>query len=223
MAVGGIDVVASGDWGFSWRPAGEGYMRRAAHALATADGLWLVDPIDGEGLDAALAARGVLAGCVLTIDRHARDAQSIAARHGVAVHADEALGSMRRRGPLVRFTGRLGGSGLESIPLPGRGFSRWWRECALRWHDRRVLVVGESIGRAPYFLIGDEVLGLHPLRRTTPPRELAGLGPEILLVGHGDPVTHDAAPLLDDLIVAGRGRRTFGWRARSALAAWRAR
>ena len=116
MTGGGIDVVASGDWGFSWRPAGEGYMRRAAHALATADGLWLVDPIDGEGLDAALAERGVLAGCVLTIDRHARDAQAIAARHGVAVHADEALGSMRRRGPLVRFSGRPAARGSSRFP-----------------------------------------------------------------------------------------------------------
>ncbi len=223
MAVGGIDVVASADWGFSWRPAGEGYMRRAAHALATADGLWLVDPIDGEGLDAALAARGALSGCVLTIDRHARDAQAIAARHGVAVHADEALGSMRRRGPLVRFTGTLGTSGLVSIPLPGRRGGRWWRECAIAWLDRGVLVVGESVGRAPYFLIGEEVLGLHPLRRTTPPRELAGRAPRTLLLGHGDPLTHDAAPLLEDLIAAGRGRRTFGWRIRSALAAWRAR
>lgn len=223
MATVGIEVVARGDWGLAWRPPGEGYMRRASHALAAEEGLWLVDPIDVDGLDAELASRGTVAGCVLTIDRHARDAQPIAARHGVAVHAHEALGSMRRRGPLTRFTGALGTSGLESIPLPGRGAGRWWRECALRWHDRRVLVVGESVGRAPYFLIGDEVLGLHPLRRTTPPQELAGQAPETLLVGHGDPLTQDAAAALDDLIANGRSRRTFGWRARSALAAWQAR
>lgn len=218
-----VEQLHAGTWGLSWRPAGEGFMRRASHALATPTGVWLVDPIDLPGLDAALAAHGPVAGCLITVDRHERDAHAIAGRHDVPVLADEALGGLSRRGPLERFRGEVPGAPLVSIPLPGRRGSRWWKEAAVWWPDARILVVGESVGQAPYFLIGDEVLGLHPFRRSTPPHELAGLAPDRLLVGHGDGLERAAGPVLDELLREARGRRSPGWRVRAALAARRAR
>jgi hypothetical protein len=182
--------------------------------------LWLVDPLDAPDLDAALAARGPVAGVVVTHARHRRDAALLARRHGVPVWADAALGRLRLDAPLRRFRGRLPGTPLVSLALPARGRLRPWREAALWWPGEGVLVVGETVGTAGYFLLGGERLGLHPFRRPAPPRALAGLGARLLLVGHGDPVLSGAGPLLDRL--AAGARRPPLWRARTAAAAVRA-
>jgi hypothetical protein len=82
--------------------------------------------------------------------------------------------------------------------LPGTPFSLLtidfgpgWRERALWWPDRRVLLVPESIGTAPVFAVGRGPAGVHPVRRLLPPSSLRAFVPEHLLVGHGAPL-HDA-------------------------------
>jgi hypothetical protein len=206
-------VVARGGHGLSWRPADEGRMRRASHALAAGGRVWLVDPIDCGGLDELIAPLGDPAAIVLTIDRHARDAAAIAARLGIPVLADRALGRARRASG--RFAGRVPGSPLHSIPIPGRGLRRWWREAALWWPEAGVLVVGESVGDVPYFLLDGERLGLHPIRRSQPPAELLRCDPETLLVGHGDGVAAGAAEVLHDTLRQGPGRRRTFWALRT--------
>ena len=91
-----------------------------------------------------------------------------------------------------------GGVPLEVVPaeLPGTPFqllpvarSRFWREAALWWPERRILVCGDAIGTIPhYFRAGSEPLGVHPLLRPRPPRILSGLEPLHVLVGHGEGV-----------------------------------
>jgi hypothetical protein len=203
--------------GLSWRPAGEGFMRRSSHALLIEGGVWLVDPVDAAGLDAELAALGDPAGVVITIARHRRDAESLAERFGVEVWAHHALGDVRVRPRLRRFEDRLPGAPLEWISLRGHRTRALWREVALVWPERRLAVVGESVGTAPYFLMADERLGLHPLRRTSPPAELAGLDVERLLVGHGDGLLAGAGRELDDLVRRGPARRPALWRMRTGL------
>ena len=52
-----VDIVDAFDGGFGWQAQPEESLQRASHALATDDGLWLLDPVDAPGLDAELAAR----------------------------------------------------------------------------------------------------------------------------------------------------------------------
>ena len=63
---------------------------------------------------------------------------------------------------------------------------RWWKEVALWWPERRILVCADALGTIPFFRAGDEPAGLHPFFRLKRPRTLAGLGVEHLLVGHGE-------------------------------------
>ena len=67
--------------------------------------------------------------------------------------------------------------------------NKLWREAALWWPERRALVVAEVLGTAPAFALGDGAVGVHPMVRMTPPGGLRGLDPELLLVGHGAPVS----------------------------------
>jgi hypothetical protein len=46
------------DWGIGWIAAERAYMRHASHALAHEGGVWLVDPVEGDGLDERLASSG---------------------------------------------------------------------------------------------------------------------------------------------------------------------
>jgi hypothetical protein len=207
--VASIEIVAREGDALSWRPVDEGRMLRTSHALACDGGAWLIDPIDGDGLDAALADLGPVAGVILTLGRHGRDSRRIAERHSVDVWGDEALG--RVPDGVRRYRERVPGSPLVSVSLRGRGLRRWWREVAIWWPERRLAVVGESVGNAPYFLRQGERLGLHPLRRGAPPPELADLDVDRVLCGHGDGVPDGAASVLGDLVVRGPSRRGPLW------------
>jgi hypothetical protein len=209
--------------GFSWRGEGEGFMCRASHALLVDGRVWLIDPIDADGLDAELAALGPAAGVMLTMGRHRRDVASLARRLEVDVWAHDSLGRVDAAAPLRRFPGALPGTPLAALPLRGRLIRALWREVALWWPERHLLVVGESVGTAPYFLLHGERLGLHPLRRAAPPEELLGLDADRLLVGHGDGIGAGAGPALDDLLRHGASRRPPFWRLRTGIRVVRAR
>ena len=58
-------------------------MQRASHALAHEGGVWLVDPVDGDGLHERIAALGEVRGVLQLLDRHPRDGAALAARYGV--------------------------------------------------------------------------------------------------------------------------------------------
>lgn len=154
------------EFGFGWIE--ETRIRRASHALAVDGGVWIVDPIDGEGVDERIRALGEPLGVIQLLDRHARDGARFATRLGVALHVVP--------------------SSVSATPFEFRPVarSRWWREVALWWPDRRVLACADALGTVPYFCAGPEPVGVHPLLRLRPPRSLAGLAPEHLLVGHGE-------------------------------------
>ena len=50
-----ISVTYERDWGLGWIAAEPAFMQRASHALAHEGSVWLVDPVDGEGLEDRLA------------------------------------------------------------------------------------------------------------------------------------------------------------------------
>lgn len=196
----------------SWRPQGEGSLQRTAHALRLGDDLWMVDPIDTDGIDDLLGSSGgTVAGVVVTLNRHLRDSLALAGRHGVRVFADEAVGKLDLGDRGERFIGTIPGTPLQSLPLPVGGWRRWWREAAIWWPETGTLLVSESLGTVPAWRLGNERLGLHPLRRSAPPRELISLPAERLLTGHGDGIAADAAHQIADTLEHGPARRSFGW------------
>jgi len=166
-----VSVTYERDWGVGWIAAEPAVMQRASHALAHEGGVWLVDPVDGEGLEDRLARLGEVHGVIQLLDRHRRDCAALARRHGV---------------PLVEtpFDG-VPGAPFQALAVVRR---RRWSETALWWPGRRALVVAEALGTAPYFPARGEPLGVHPVLRVSPPRALAGYDPEHLLVGHGPPL-----------------------------------
>ena len=166
-------------FGFSWWI--EEPMTRTSHALDTGDGVWLVDPVDvPEAIDRATAL-GTPAGVIQLLDRHNRDCAALAARLGV---------------PHLRLPSAVPGTPftvIRVLDLPR------WRERALWWPERGVLVVAEIVGTNGVYALGRGPAGLHPLVRALPPGALRHLQPEHLLVGHG-PGVHGprAAAALED-------------------------
>ncbi len=153
-----------------------GRMRRTSHALAADGSVWLIDPVDGDGLDERIHALGEPAGVIQLLDRHDRDSAKLASRYGVPLH-------------------------VVPVELPDSPFElrdilrrRLWSEVALWWPGRRVLVCADVLGTISYFRTGaDALVGVHPMLRLFPPRSLAELEPQHLLVGHGEGVHGDAA------------------------------
>jgi hypothetical protein len=179
---------------FAWLPHPGELLRRASTAVRLEAGWLLVDPLDDPGLDEALAGAPV-AGVTVLMPRHRRDADAIAARHGVAV------------GPAPAEAGPR-----TVLDRPA------FRESALWLADRGLLVCGDALGTAGYFLSGPgDPIGVHPLVRPFPPRRaLRGLRPAMVAVGHGAPLTEGAADGLDWALRTARRRIghawAYGWR-----------
>ena len=168
-----IRFVDELEGGFGWIESAT--MGRTSHALAVDGRVWLTDPIDGDGVEARVRSLGEPAGVIQLIDRHNRDGAALAARLGVPLHVVPAS---------------LPGTPFQFLPVL-RG--RWWKEVALWWPERRILVCADALGTIPFFRVGDEAAGLHPFFRLRRPRALAGLGVEHLLVGHGEGIHGEAA------------------------------
>lgn len=163
----------------AWIAHPEERMQRASTAIAVTGGCLVCDPVDAPELDQALAAIGPVLGVCRLLDRHGRDTDAIAARHGAPIVAAEEIAS------ITAF------SEVEAHPLYQ---ARKWSEWALWLPERALLVVPESVGSIPFFLArpGDR-LGMHPLARLRPPRvQLAPFDPANIAVGHGAPVIGQA-------------------------------
>lgn len=184
-----ISLTSHDRWGLSWVAAEPAFMRRGSHAVRGDGGVWLFDPVDGDGLDEAIAGLGTVRGVVQLVDRHPRDCAAMAQRYGVPLHRVPKDG--------------VPGLAAEPIVLHDRP---WWREVAFWLPARRALLVGESVGTAPYFVMDGDRLGLHPLARITPPEALLGRDPAHLLPGHGEALSGDG--IGEELArVVRRGRR----------------
>jgi hypothetical protein len=188
-----VDVrfVDETEFGFGWVAAEPRFLRRCSHALLAGPGVWLIDPVDAEGVAERVRELGEPAGVLVLFHRHDRDSRALAAELGVP-----------------RYT-------RESLPAPadlpfqvvriGRG------ELALWLPEHEALVVSEALGTVQYMRAPGERLGLHPWRRLTPPRRLNAFDPQHVLVGHGEGLHGDgAAAALHDVLDHGP-RRTGAW------------
>jgi hypothetical protein len=188
----------AGGVGLTWIASEPPLLERASHALVADGRVWLVDPVDGPGVEERVRALGDPAGVVQLVDRHARDCAALAERLGV---------------PHTRlpFAG-VPGSPFAAVPILD---VRGWREVALWWPEPDVVVCAEALGTAAYFTAPGERIGVHPLFRLRPPRKLRvlaeTLAPAHVLVGHGEAVHGpEAAPALVEA-VRGARRRGPGW------------
>ena len=179
-------------FGLGWIAPEPALLERASHALRADGRVWLVDPVDGDGVEGLIRPLGEPAGVVQLVDRHARDCAALAARLGVPHHR-------------VPFEG-IPGSPFEVravLNVPG------WREAALWWPAERVLVCTEALGTASYFRAPDEALAVHPFLRPYQPRALRDmarcLAPRHVLVGHGEGLHgDDAEAALREAVLGGR-------------------
>lgn len=182
------------DFGFGWIAPEPAFMERASHALGSNGRVWLVDPVDGEGVEERVRALGEPAGIVQLLDRHERDCAALAARLDVPLHR-------------VPFDG-LPNSPFEVVALVDR---RRWREAALWWPSEQALVFADALGAASYYRAAGERLAVHPLLRLIPPRALRdmarGLTPRHVLCGHGEGIHgSEAALALRDAVATARRR-----------------
>jgi hypothetical protein len=180
--------------GFGWIAAEPASMQRTSHALVADGAVWVVDPVDGPGVEERIRALGDPRGVLMLLDRHRRDCRALAERLSVPLHE-------------TPFEG-VEGAPFSFLPVIR---NRLWREVALWWEQRRLLLVPEAIGTTPLVRAPGERAGVHPALRLRPPRrQLGGLAPERLLVGHGEGVQEEAAAALRDAL-AGSRRRTPAW------------
>lgn len=176
---------------FGWIVDGEP-ARRCSHALVADGRVWLVDPVDGDGVEERVRAAGEPAGVLQLLDRHNRDCRALAARLGVPHHL------------------------VPGEPIPGAPFeftvvrdSRRWKEVALWWPARRLLVCAEALGTIPFFVAPGDRLGVHPLLRLIPPRrQLGSFQPDVVLCGHGEGILSEAVPVFHEALRTSR-RRTL--------------
>jgi hypothetical protein len=185
-APGELTVIDRFDSGVGWIAHPEETTGRASHAVESEGGLWIIDPVDAEGLDELLEARADPTGVVVLLDRHARDSAAIANRHGVSVHVPAWMSGVAEKldAPIRRFEGELAGFEVERLidnPL--------WQEATL--FDGETLVVPEALGTVGYFRASGEKLGVHPMLRPVPPKRLRSHDPDRLLVGHGEGIAED--------------------------------
>jgi hypothetical protein len=178
------------DVGFGWAPAEPERLARTSHALVAAGRVWVIDPIDGDGVEERVRALGEPAGVLQLLDRHRRDCAAFAERLGV---------------PLLETSfDDIPGSPFEVLPVLRR---RRWREVALWWPEQRVLVCAEVLGTTWFFLARGERLGVHPLLRLSPPDMFRNLVPEHVLCGHGEGVHGpEAAVALEEALRTSRRR-----------------
>ncbi len=192
--------------GVGWIAHPEETMLRASHALAIDGDVWVIDPVDADGLDELFAEFGEVAGVVVTLDRHKRDAAAIATRHDVSVWIPDWFSGVAEEleAPVERFGAELADTGIEAHPLKQ---GRLWQEVALYEPEGKTLLVPESVGTADYFRAGTERLGVHPMLRAVPPKgTLGGFAPERVLVGHGPGVMTDATAALAEALSSSRRR-----------------
>jgi len=171
--------------GFGWLV--EEAATRTSHALAADGTVWLVDPLDWtEAIDRALAL-GEPAGVVQLLDRHNRDCAALAEHFGI---------------PHLVVPDAVAGSPFEVVPVVRR---KHWRESALWWPGTRTLVIADALGSNRFYTGGQAPIGVHVLLRFKPPKALAALEAERVLVGHGEGVVGaDAGAELRNALASSR-------------------
>jgi hypothetical protein len=177
-----------------WTPARPEFRRRTSHAVASGGRAWILDPLDGAGIDERIRRLGEPAGVVQLLDRHNRACRTVAERLGVPLHVTPFDGVPGAPFEVVR---------VVDVPR--------WREVAVWFPAEQILVCGDALGSASYFLAGGERVGVHPLLRPWPPKRLGRFYPRQLLLGHGEGLGGDEAIAALHAALRSSRRRIPAW------------
>lgn len=102
------------------------------------------------------------------------------------VNVDESLSDGARIGP------------LHAIAAPGHTPGHM----AFRWPERGVLFCGDAIATYPFLSPGWPAFTLNTRQHRATVHQLADVAAPIIAVGHGDPITIDAAARVKDMVAA---------------------
>lgn len=195
-----LQEVTEWPGGLSWIVHSDERSQRASHALVTKAGVWVVEPVDADGLDERVAGLGEVVGVLVIHDRHTRDAGEVAHRHDVAVHVPEWMNLA-----LEKLDTTAESIGSE---LPGTDYSVHrlidtddWEEAVLVNETTDTMLVPEALGTLPSFRVNDNALGVHPAL-DDPPRRLTDWDPDRILVGHGESIHSEATTKIREAIDA---------------------
>ncbi|MFC7073006.1 hypothetical protein ACFQJ7_12950 [Halovenus rubra] len=193
------------DDGIGWIAYPDETMQRASHAITDGDDVWLVDPVDADGIDDLLAEYGEVAGVIILLDRHKRDTAALARRHDVSVWIPTFMESVAQEidAPVERFRHDLADTRFAVHELIN---NRFWTEAVLHDPDSGSLVVPEAVGTTSYFRTHTEDLGVHPMLRMTPPRKLTRLEANSIRVGHGSGINKATTEQLHSAVDGARRR-----------------
>lgn len=151
-----------------WIHPDPSWMLRAGHAILSGGNVWIIDPPAGDGVLERIVQLGVPGAVIQLLDRHNRDCADVAHRLGV---------------PHYRLPfGGVADAPFQVVPIldvPG------WHEVALWFPAEKTLVCADALAAAPGYTARRERVGVHPMLRAFPPRKLAELDVQRLLLGHG--------------------------------------
>ncbi len=164
-----VRTIDETDFGITW--VMDEPMARASHALVNDGRVWIIDPVDDHDAMAKVAELGEPAAVLQLLDRHNRDCRSVADRLGV---------------PLVVLPDEVKSTPFKTIEVVD---NRIWKEKALWWPKKRVLVVAEALGSNRMYKPTEAGAGVHIGMRLTPPKNSLGTYlPKHLLFGHGESI-----------------------------------
>ena len=171
------------------------------HLVRDPGGNICIDPVEptDDAMD-VLVSEGV-AWIVLTNRNHSRAANRIRTNTGARtlIHADDADHARRQQTALDGMLDVGGTVGpFEVVDASGKSPG----EVALLWRDRGILIVGDAvIGNPPgqCGLLPERVMD-DPARLRGNLRKLVDLDFDILLVGDGESILHDAKARLKELV-----------------------
>jgi hypothetical protein len=164
-----LRTIDETDFGVTW--VMDEPMARASHALAKDGRVWIIDPVDDHDAMAKVAELGEPVAVLQLLDRHNRDCGQVAERLGV---------------PLVVLPDEVKSTPFKTIDVVN---NRLWKEKALWWPQKRVLVVAEAVGSNRMYKPTEAGAGIHIGLRLTPPKNSLGTYlPKHLLFGHGESI-----------------------------------
>ena len=197
--------------GFGWMAEPAHYMERSSTALAVDGNVWLIDPERTAGIEAEFEALGKPVAIISSVGWHDRDVDWYAARYGIPVYGGRWLRNTLFRTPLTRVDREVPNSPFQLIDTSMRGLLGWWTESAVWWPQERVLVTGDCLGTAVYFVAENQKLGVHPFRLLSPPRVLRGLAPRRIFCGHGQGLHDGAGEALERALRDTHGSPVRAW------------
>jgi glyoxylase-like metal-dependent hydrolase (beta-lactamase superfamily II) len=197
IVAGHADPILPGLWSWTIGDPRIGGFASTSHALATDDGVVLIDP--HRLAPDALAALGEVTAIVLACGPHQRSAWHYRRQLGVPVYAPQGLQQIDETPDHSYGEGETLPGGLRTVFAPGPGTKQY---VLLSAGDPKILFAADHFVHPPGGELGfvsDEHIH-DPAQARETVKRLLELDFEILCTGHGPPVTDDPKSAIRALV-----------------------